>query len=439
MHGLVLVMLVVVTTADYLVRPDRWGRGGWLPNEVAYLPEVLSLIALIGVIAVGTGHRFRDVPAAYWVLFGGVMLVMVAGAVASGTSAGETFTGMRLYFRAMPFFLLPLVFRFSEGQIRVQLAALLVIALAQVPIAIEQRLTTTAASRGFNISGDYTYGTFMVSSILSIFLICAICVVTAYFIKGRLKRWPFVVLALLLFLPATINETKGTLFLLPIGLSVVFLIGMQRGFRLKAIGWLVLVTVMTGASFWMMYDYLGTSSATGRERTLAEWWSDEERREALLTKETELGTEDKAGRLDAITVPAQYLSRDVVHLMLGLGVGSVADSALGPRFVGRYHDLFEPFMRTAFPRLFLELGILGLLLIAMIYAKIFDDSRRVARVEEDGIVPAFALGWTGVVVVMAVAIFYKDIVPVTSLSYLFWYGSGLAVSARVVSARSGGA
>jgi len=71
MHGLVLVMLVVVTTAEYLSRPDRWGRGGWLPNEVTYLPEALSLIALIGVLAVGTRHRFRDVPMAYWVLFGG--------------------------------------------------------------------------------------------------------------------------------------------------------------------------------------------------------------------------------------------------------------------------------------------------------------------------------------------------------------------------------
>lgn len=438
MHLLVLAMLVVVTTADYLIRPDRWGRGGWLPNEVGYLPDVFSLIALICVIALGARHRFRDVPPAYWVLFGGVMLVMLAGAVAGGSTSGEAFTGLRLYFRALPFFFLPLVFRFSESQVRVQLGTLLIIALAQVPIAIEQRLTTTAQSRGFNMSGDYTSGTFLVSSILSIFLICAISVVTAYFMRGRLKTWQFVVLALLLFLPTTINETKGTLFLLPIGLSVVFLVGMRKGFRLKAIGWLVLVTATTGASFWTMYDYLGTSES-GRERTLSEWWSDEDRREALLTKETELGGEENAGRLDAITVPAKYLSRDVVHLMLGLGIGSVANSPLGPSFVGRYHDLFEPFMRTAFPRLFLELGILGLLLIAMIYAKILGDSVRIGRVERGGFVHAFSLGWTGVVAVMAVSIFYKDIVPITSLSYLFWYWSGLVVSAGVVSTRSGGA
>jgi len=125
--------------------------------------------------------------------------------------------------------------------------------------------------------------------------------------------------------------------------------------------------------------------------------------------------------------------------MLGLGIGSVANSSLGPRFVGRYHDLFEPFMRNAFPRLFLELGILGLLLIAAIYAKTLGDSVRVGRVAQGGFVHGFALGWTGVVAVMAVAIFYKDIVALTSLSYVFWYGSGLVVSAGFVSTRSDGA
>jgi len=58
---------------------------------------------------------------------------------------------------------------------------------------------------------------------------------------------------------------------------------------------------------WLTYDYLGTS-ASGRERTLSEWWTDEERRETLLTKGTELGAQGKAGRLDAITVPVGFLA-----------------------------------------------------------------------------------------------------------------------------------
>jgi len=157
-------------------------------------------------------------------------------------------TGLRLYARVMPFFLVPLVFRFSERQLRTQLGTLLIIALAQVPLAIEQRVQTTRASAGFNISGDYTYGTMMVSSIMSIFLICVICVVTAYFLKGRLSKWQFLLLVLLLFLPTTINETKGTLLLLPLGLGTVFLFGLRPGFRVRAFAWLVLLTAVTGTS-----------------------------------------------------------------------------------------------------------------------------------------------------------------------------------------------
>jgi hypothetical protein len=334
-----------------------------------------------------------------------------------------------MYFRAMPFFFVPLVFRFSDDEIRAQLKTLLLLGLLQVPIAIEQRWMTTAASRGINFSGDYTYGTLMLSSTLSIFVICCICVVTAFFVKNRLNWRQFVALALLLFVPSTINETKVTLFLFPIGLSVVFLLGLRRGFRVKAVAWLVLATVVAGAGFWIAYDLLG-SNATGRERTLADWWVDEDKRTALLTRETELGTQEKSGRLDSITVPIRYLSNDVVSLTMGLGVGSVTDSALGPQFIGRYRELFAPFMRTAFPRLLLETGILGLLLVAAICVRIFYDARQVERAHGTGIVNSLALGWTGVVAVMTVSLFYTDIVAVTSLSYLFWYGSGLVVSGR---------
>jgi len=115
----------------------------------------------------------------------------------------------------------------------------------------------------------------------------------------------------------------------------------------------------------------------------------------------------------------------------------VTDSALGPRFTGRYRDLFEPFLTTAFPRLLMEIGILGLLLVATIHIRILDDGRRAGRLpgrrccmasHSDG--PEWS--W-----VMAVAIFYKDIVPITSLSYIFWYGSGLVVSARLPTVRPG--
>jgi hypothetical protein len=298
----------------------------------------------------------------------------------------------------------------------------------QFPIALEQRIKTMVASAGVNISGDYTSGTLMGSATLSIFLICGMCLCTAFFIRGHLRNWRFLILVALLFFPTTINETKGTLVLLPIGLATTVLIGLKGGVRVRAVMWLALLLASAGTFYWAAYDHLGTSDK--RERTLSGWVTEEERREKLLTKETEFGGDEKGGRGDAVTVPMKFLSQNPVHLFLGLGIGSVTDSALGQAYVGRYRELFEPFLLTMFPRLVLELGVTGLLLVAALYVLIFSDSRRVAA-RGTGIMRAVALAWTAITIIMGFTIFYKDLLPVTSLSYLFWYFSGLVVAARM--------
>jgi len=421
-------MIVVVTTADYFTHGDNWGRGAWLPGELRYLPELLSAITLICVLVLGSRDRFRDVRPIYWLVFGAIVVVMSFGALANSSEAGEVFTGIRAYARALPFFLLPCVFHFSDRQIDTQLKVLLTIAVLQLPIALEQRMKTAASVGNAAISGDYTSGTLSVSSMLSIFLICGLCLCAAFFIRGRLRSWQFLVLVALLFVPTTINETKGTLLLLPIGLLTTFMVGVARGFRLRAVVWLMALLALSGTLYWVAYDYLGTSDV--RERTLGGWFTDEGRRDKLFTKETELGGDENAGRWDAVTVPVKFLSKDPVHLLLGLGIGSVADSSLGAAFVGRYQELFDPFLRSMFPRLLLELGLVGVGLVASLYLLIFSDSRHVAA-RNAGTMQSVALGWTGVTVVMGVSIFYKDMIPVTALSYLFWYFSGLVVAARM--------
>src|SRR5207253_26736 len=112
--------------------------------------------------------------------------------------------GMRTYLRAMPLFLLPAVYTFTEAQIRKQLWFLLVFTLVQLPIAVRQRMWTMAKG-GF--TGDYTSGTLMISSFLSIFLICVACVLTGLYIRKRLPLRRYIPLVCLTIAPSTINET----------------------------------------------------------------------------------------------------------------------------------------------------------------------------------------------------------------------------------------
>ena len=90
------------------------------------------------------------------------------------------------------------------------------IALVQVPIAVAQRLIAKAAGHG---TGDAVFGTMMISGILTVFLVSAICVAAAFTARGRLGWLGFTLFSLTLLLGTAVNETKVTVLLLPLGVA----------------------------------------------------------------------------------------------------------------------------------------------------------------------------------------------------------------------------
>jgi hypothetical protein len=419
----ILILLLIVVTLTF----PPLAKVGWLPGFVPYLFEVLGAFALIIVVALGVRDRFQYVRPAYWFVFGSIALTMLCGVLINAVGPGPMFAGLRIYLRAIPLFFLPCVFHFTERQLRTQILLLLMLCLIQLPIAVAQRLGTMAKGA---VTGDETSGTLMISSILSIFLICAISVLTAFYRRKRLSTRAFVVLFLLLIFPTTINETKGTLFLLPIALIVTLLVVASRGTRLKNVLLAVGLLSVFSAIFIPIYDYLvqGQRYPT----TIEGFFTQEGRLEGYLYKEAEIGakSEWQAGRVDAIVVPLSVLARDPAHLVFGLGIGNASDSALGVQFVGRYYKVFEPFLLSGFARLVLELGVLGVALVMLLYWLIFTDSRIVAAYDNNQ-KGALAAGWTGVTAVFAVSTFYKDLITFEALSCLFWFYAGLIAAERM--------
>ena len=149
MQQLALLMIVGVTIVPYLSVGDAFGRFAILPGPAKYIPEILGGVALLFVIALGIRDRFRFVRPAYWVIFGLLTICVAASAVANSLEPGPLFSGIRAYLRAIPWFLVPAVFAFGENNVRTQLKWLLGISLLQVPIAIEQRITTGDNYYGF--------------------------------------------------------------------------------------------------------------------------------------------------------------------------------------------------------------------------------------------------------------------------------------------------
>jgi hypothetical protein len=91
--------------------------------------------------------------------------------------------------------------------------------------------------------------------------------------------------------------------------------------------------------------------------------------------------------------------------------------------------LLKAFASTTVSLLLLEIGVLGLLAVLYLYWLIFRDSQLVAG--DESLVGCLAVGWTGVMATMGLALFYKQVIESGALSFLFWYLSGLVAAHRM--------
>ena len=99
------VVIVVVMLASYASSPEVH----YLPAQAKFLPDIISMVLVLYIFLAGVKQRFRDVNAKYWLVFGALIVTMVAGALANQEDAGPILAGMRYYLRAIPLFLLPAV------------------------------------------------------------------------------------------------------------------------------------------------------------------------------------------------------------------------------------------------------------------------------------------------------------------------------------------
>ncbi|MFO1378443.1 MAG: hypothetical protein U1F14_15715 [Steroidobacteraceae bacterium] len=420
MQAFVIALLGIVTTFGYLKKI------GYLPDAAPFLLEVFSMAALVLVVARGVQSGFRYVRPAYWLIFCAVGLSLVCGVLANGVQPGPIVSGLRYYFRAIPFFLLPAVYQFSEKQIAGQLKFMAVIALLQLPIAVSQRL---ANLRVHGQTGDTTQGTLLNSAILSIFLIGVVSVLLGLWMRGTMRLRTALVMFFACVIPTTINETKATLFLLPIAILVTFLAGARPGTRLKATLIALASLSIFLAIFIPVYDSLIMTRGTYAAK-LEDFFTSEGRASTYMYSGAQIGDTENVKRVDAIVVPLRFLSEDPVRLVLGVGVGNASRSQFGEQFAGAYFDTMGPFTGTSFAMVTTELGLLGLALAWLLHWRVFSDARSVAA-GGSGLLSAVAMGWCGVVALVTVGYFYKSLIVYDSMTTLFWYFSGLIAAERM--------
>jgi len=418
MRAAITILILVSFLAPYAVEQ------GWIPSATKYLEEIIAACVAGYVLFVGARTRFANVRAEYWLVFGALAIVVMCGVVVNTEPSGPLFAGMRAYLRHLPLFFLPAVFAIDDKTLRRQLLLILAMAFVQAPTTIYQRMTTW--SKG-HISGDWAIGTLMNSGILSIFLICVACVITGMYLRKRISLKMLILLLLIVLAPTMVNETKATLFLVPIGILTTVIAGARPHQRLRnSLAALFVLSVFMSV-FIPVYDYY-VKPRWGYG--LLDFMTMPGRLEGYLEKDDAAIGAQEAGRVDAIRVPLQDFARDPAKLAFGVGIGNASDSALGDQFYGEYYRRYAMFGQSTAARLILETGVLGLALMLVLLMMMFRDAKAVAARDET-LHGALAAGWTGVIAVITCAMVYKEMIPFGTLGFFLFYFSGVIAARRV--------
>ena len=388
-------------------------------------PEMLSAFVMV-IVALRIG---KHVPIAispkYLVFFVIFLLSIMAGIAMNSVQPGAVFSGMLIYFRYIPFFLLPVVYEFSEEDISSQLKLLLGLALLQFPISFMQRFYVFSGGR----SGDSVIGTLGLSSHLSIVLIGSAAVLLGFYLKERITTRRLILLLAVLLMPTMINETTVSLFLIPIALIVPVLF-VQRANKFRYImsvsGVVMVLLVVFVAIYDSYYSRWGESIVSGiYEGKMLEYVYRGADKDSRTDREKE---QSEIGRVDSMVLPFKLIN-DPVKLLLGHGMGNVSDISserLMGEYIGKYGVMGAGMTTVAY--LIWETGLVGLFLSVLVLLLILGDAAALSR--EGGTYGALGLGWCGVIVIMLVLLTYQNNVPVVPIGILMWYLSGVVVSQR---------
>jgi hypothetical protein len=356
-----------------------------------------------------------------------LLVTIVVGFIVQDVPTGAMVAGIRAHLKFIPFFLLPLVFRFSPKQLHAQFAVILMFLLLQMPLALYQRFIEYADTMQ---TGDPVRGTATTSSALSMLMMCGIVAVVSLYLRRKLRLGAVLLAIGALFLPTTLNETKATLLLLPIAFIVPAL-WMPKGHG-TARRFLPIVAIGGAAmiAFIAVYDYLIQYSTTGQP--IAQFVGETSFLRYLYSGAAEQGA-NYIGRFDSLQFAVQGIGSDPLTATFGLGAGNVSTSFLR-QFDGEYAAYYDRYGvgMTQVSSLLWQLGFAGLITYMFLYYFVLNDARMLAR--GDGSTALLGQIWVGVTVIMIFALIYKSIFSMNEIGYPFWFYSGV-VAARAVEAR----
>ncbi|MEM7100801.1 MAG: hypothetical protein AAF541_21240 [Pseudomonadota bacterium] len=425
--NLLIVLLYLTTAAAFVSQSVDLNQVLGPAGRVLKISPDLLAAMLFAATMVWLGRtKSLAMPGKYLVLGVILLLHMVVGAIINQVSPGAFVWGVRVYFAFIPLFILPLVYRFSDLEIQRYLVFVLGLCLMQLPVALYQRIFVYP----YTPTGDVVRGTFQSGAIMSIVLVMAVGIMLALQLRGKISLKTLLIVAPIMLIPTLINETKGTVVLLPIVLTAVAFFHAEAAKRIKLLFISGIASVMFILTFTVAYDvYFPDRGNEGDSFKLIKFFTDE----ALgdLYKDLEEPKPGRVGRVDSILYALQELDKDPVKVAVGLGIGNVSHPETMDFVKGEYGDLYEYYgaATTTYASVLWTTGVMGVLFTLLILWCMYRDTSYLRN--RDSYTAAIALGFSSVAICLPVAFLYKDLVYSNVANVLGLFLAGYIVSERV--------
>lgn len=369
-------------------------RDTWALNNLNLLPKIsLVFIDLLVIILFINIYKYVKKYLLYislliliYIIFDSVILVFNNGGLVNLIlGIRNTFSGIAMFFSGM------YLFRTNQN-IKKFLLFLLVILLMQIPVAIFQFIYS-----GGNVLGgsfDFVSGTLggEQTNILAAILSSAILLLITFYFHGNRKKLlllpiPFFVLIMAL------SESKGALLYLFVIImySILFLnIGISKKITIMA---LVLSLVLT-------FTYIYKSEINNRNQAFLSL-------EFLIKYETLARDYNKPlSRIESIKNSFSTIFSNPISVIVGKGLGNATVNSTPFGEDGQYYSAFT--IRNFFSIFIIETGLFGILVLTIIYKKIFNAIYIVSRRSSTYFNKTIANGAIGILLIVPVAAIHDD-------------------------------
>jgi hypothetical protein len=417
-------MVVCIFCVDWLA--DKLSL---LPHSATYYAEGFAVVFMLAATLIVAQRRKFDIDLRIAVILILIIVSFVASAVSNQVATGVLIGGVRIHLKFLPFLILPLVYQFSDDQVRRQLYFILALTLIQTPIAFYQRFVKYADVD----SGDPIGGTLgaNASGLLSVWLACTITVVFSFFLMNRIGPKTIIMLLIALSAPMMINETKISFFLIPVALIIPAVFANRGGSRI------VRLAMTAGATFLVLLILVTVYDALKPNKKILEWFTSDDATQYVYKGTATGGERKEVRRLDAPRIAYKHLQYENAFLF-GLGPGNLSP-AFDPRFEGKYFRRYEHFQpkKVQMSLSLWETGFVGTSLIIALMLGCGLISYRLTLMDQHDQYQALALGWIGVTTILLLNLLYMSAFANNLFVFFYWFYSGVII-ARLVNIREKG-